>query len=291
MKNVLITGATGNIGSEVIHYLNEIRSTDQIFAGVRNLESAKAKFQHIPTLQYRIFDFENSETYQPALHNIQLLFLLRPPQIADVDTFFKPLLETAKSVGVQQIIFLSVQGAEKSKMIPHYKIEKLILKLNFKYIFIRPSYFMQNLTTTLLPEIKTRKQITLPSGKAKFNWVDVKNIGENTAICIHDFNDFKNQALEITGKENKNFFEVTEIMSRIIGEEIRFRSVNPISFYIKKRREGMPKEFVLVMLILHFLPRFQKVPKLSNAFQKITGKQPTSLEEFIKRERDVFLGV
>ncbi|QLE00433.1 NmrA family NAD(P)-binding protein [Galbibacter sp. BG1] len=290
MKRVLVTGATGNIGSEVVFYLSELNLKLDLTLGVRHLDSAKEKFYHIPTLQYRNFDFAEPNTFRSALEGVEILFLLRPPQIADVDTYFKPLLEAAKLNGIHKIVFLSVQGAEKSKMIPHYKIEKLILKLGFEYIFIRPSYFMQNLTTTLLPEIKAKRQITLPAGNAKFTWVDVKNIGETIALAIKNFDDYKNKALEITGTEHKNFYEVTELMSTIVGEQITYRSINPISFYIVKRKEGLSREFTLVMLLLHFLPRFQKTPNLSNEYQNLTGKEPTSLEEFIKREQQIFIG-
>ncbi len=36
MKNILITGATGNVGFEVIKYLFERNTTHNIIAGVRN---------------------------------------------------------------------------------------------------------------------------------------------------------------------------------------------------------------------------------------------------------------
>jgi uncharacterized protein YbjT (DUF2867 family) len=46
MSNILITGATGNIGFEVIRFLNEMNSPNRIIAGVRNI--AKAPTQRSP---------------------------------------------------------------------------------------------------------------------------------------------------------------------------------------------------------------------------------------------------
>ncbi|HKL36465.1 MAG TPA: hypothetical protein VJ899_09270 [Salegentibacter sp.] len=51
--------------------------------------------------------------------------MLRPPQIADVDKIFVPLMEEIKQSSVKHIVFLSVQGVEKNKIIPHHKIEKI----------------------------------------------------------------------------------------------------------------------------------------------------------------------
>jgi uncharacterized protein YbjT (DUF2867 family) len=286
MKRILITGATGNIGIEVIHSLKKLNSDVDIIAAVRNVEKAKKQFADSAVLLFRQFDFENSDTFSASFNQIDVLFLLRPPQISEVDKFFRPLLNSAKENGISKIVFISVQGAEKSRAIPHNKIERLIQELKFNYIFVRPSYFMQNLTTTLLPEIIISRSITLPSGNAKFNWVDVKNIGEASARLLLDFEKYQNQSFEITGTENKTFTEVTRIMTEITGERIRFRTINPLGFYFKKKKEGIRSGFALVMTILHFLPRFQRAPDISDSYQKLMGMHPTTLREFIEREKE-----
>jgi uncharacterized protein YbjT (DUF2867 family) len=286
MIRILVTGATGNIGNEVIHYLSEVASGYQILAAVRGVEKAKKTFSHHPALLYRQFDFEDKSTYSGAFDEIDILFLLRPPHISDVKKVFTPLLDSARERGISKVVFLSVQGAEKSKVIPHNKIERLIREMGFDYIFVRPSYFMQNLTTTLLPEILADKRITLPSGKAKFNWIDVKNIGEATARLITRFENCQNRAYEITGTQNKNFGEVAALLTHITGRRIRFNSMNPISFYLRKKKEGITSGYALVMTILHFLPRLQSEPEISDNYQKLTGKAPTTLQEFIEREKE-----
>jgi uncharacterized protein YbjT (DUF2867 family) len=288
MKRILVTGATGNIGLEVVQYLCGLDTTSAIFAAVRDVASAKKKLPEHQNLSFRVFDFEDEATFDSAFKEVDILFLLRPPQISQVDQFFRPLLKSAQKNGIQNIVFLSVQGAEKSKVIPHNKIERLIKELGFNSIFVRPSYFMQNLTTTLLPEIVKSKTITLPSGVAKFNWVDVQNVGEASAQLILSFKEYQNKAYEITGEESLNFSEVARLMSEIIGIEIGFEPINPISFYVKKKREGHESGFAMVMTILHFLPRIQKVPDISLTYKMLTGKAPTPLSEFIKREKEKF---
>ncbi len=284
-KKILITGATGNIGTEVVQSLCALGPNSEIIAAVRNIDNAKDKLSKYPNLTFRKFDFEDRNSFNLAFNYIDTLFLLRPPHISEVDKYFRPLLQSAQENDIKNIVFLSVQGAEKSKVIPHNKIEKLIESHGFNYIFVRPSYFMQNLTTTLLPEILNSRTITLPSGKAKFNWIDTKNIGEAAARLIISFEKYKNNEYEITGVENKSFPEVIELMTNIIGIKFSYRSVNPICFYLKKRKEGVDSGFAVVMTILHFLPRFQKEPEISNNYKLLTSKEPTTLEEFIEREK------
>lgn len=289
MNRILITGATGNIGTEVVNYLCKLDIESNIFLAVRNIQGAKSKFSSLPNLSYREFDFEKQKSFDHALSDIDILFLLRPPHISEVDKYFQPLLQSAKNNGIEKIVFLSVQGAEQSKIIPHNKIERLIKSIGFNYIFVRPSYFMQNLTTTLLPEIQKNRTITLPSGQAKFNWVDVKNIGEVSAVFIKLFQKYENEAYDITGTENKNFQEVAEVLSETIGTNFNFRNVNPISFYFKKRQDGVESGYAIVMTLLHFIPRLQKEPKISDNFNRLTGKQPTTLKEFINRKKEIIM--
>jgi uncharacterized protein YbjT (DUF2867 family) len=289
MKRILITGATGNIGVEIVKFLFLKKTDIKIVVGVRNVEKTKYLFKNYPTLEYTSFDFENPETFTASLRNIDTVFLLRPPHISDVDKYIKPLLEAIKMNGITQIVFLSVQGAERSKIIPHNKIERLIYDLNFNYIFLRPSYFMQNLTTTLLDDIRAKRMIILPAGKAKFNWIDISNIGEVAAELLIRFDEYKDQAIEITGNENLSFDHAAKTISEVTGKTIRYISPNPLRYYFIKRNEGVPKGLVLVMIMLHFIPRFQNEPKISSFYLLLTNKNPTSLKDFIIREREIFI--
>lgn len=289
MTKVLITGPTGNIGRELISFLYPLQPQTDIHCAVQDLTAAKKAFQDFEKLSFVKFDLENPQTFDLAFRDVEILFLLRPPHISQVEKVFRPLLESAKNHGIHKVVFVSVQGVDQSSIIPHHKIEELIRELHFDYIFVRPAYFMQNLTTALLKEIQTERSITLPSGDAKFNWVDTKNIGEAAALLIHSFEKYKNQAFEITGLANLDFTQVCELMTEILGEEIKFKSINPVSFFFKKKREGIPMAFAGVMTMLHFLPRLQEPPTIHGDYQKITGEKPTALTEFITREKNVFL--
>lgn len=284
MKRIFITGATGNVGFGLINYLLKNEKACKVVAGVRDIERSSKKFSQNEHLEFRKFDFDDTSTFATAFNNIDCVFLLRPPHISDVELFFTPLFDQMRAQNISDIVFLSVQGAEKSKIIPHNKIEKLIQTYGFRYIFVRPSYFMQNLTTTLLLDIKNKREIILPAGNAKFNWIDVEDIAEATAMLILRFSEFENNAYEITGLENENFEKVTELINSLIDSPIRYRSVNPFRFYNIKKSEGMVKGLIMVMIMLHFLPRVQPEPKISFFFEQLVGRKPNNLLGFIKRD-------
>ncbi len=289
MATILVTGATGNVGSEVIRYLFEGNKEHHVIAAVRNVAEDMAQFTDYPTLDYYHFDFSDPTTFAPALKEVDYVFLLRPPQMGDVEDGLVPLLDQIKEAGVAGVVLLSVQGADKSRLIPHHQAEVAIREREIPYVFLRPSYFMQNLTTTLYADIRDKRKIILPAGTAEFLWVDVANIGEAAAAVFNNFHLHAGQALDITGTERENFYTVAALISRVIPGKIKFYSPNLLHFIWIKKREGVDTGMVVVLTLLHYLKRFQARPPISDNYHRLTGKQPTTLEEFISREREKFM--
>jgi len=280
MTSVLITGATGNVGIEVLSSLKKLEHHLEIYAGVRDTEFGNEKLANFNIKNIK-FDFTNSETFVPALQNIDLLFLIRPPQISDVNKYFAPLIEIIKQSSVKHIVFLSVQGVEKSKIIPHHKIEKLILDSKIPFTFLRPAYFMQNFTTTLRNDLVNNQRIYLPAGQAKFTIIDVADIGAVTAKVLTEPKNHINKSYELTNNESLTFTEMAEKISKGIGKTINFISPNLLQFFLTKRKENLPSMFILVMIMLHYFPRFQKTPKTTDCVKIITGQEPKSFDNFV----------
>ncbi len=289
MTRVLITGATGNVGIAVLDGLAAVNHSLKIYAGVRNLETEKETLSTYDAELVK-FDFIDETTFLPALQNCVILFLLRPPQISDVAKYFKPLIDKCLEAKVKHIVFLSVQGVESSSIIPHHKIEKLIVESKISYTFLRPAYFMQNFTTTLRQGLISKREIFLPAGNAKFTVIDAKDIGDFTIQVLCNIEHHQNKAYDLTNNQKLSFGEMAKLLSTGLGVEVKYRSPNLVQFFIAKRKEKVPAMFILVMIMLHYLPRFQKEPALSNWVENITGRAPISFEEFVDANKEKLLG-
>ena len=288
MSRILITGATGNVGKEVIRNLLPSSKSYTVIAGVRDVEKESSQL-NISGIEYCLFDFEDSNTFRQAFKNCDVLFLLRPPHISDVNRFFKPLVKAAKQYGVKHIVFLSVQGVEKSSIIPHNKIERLIVESAISYTFLRPAYFMQNFTTTLRKDIVENKMIFLPAGTARFTVIDVGDIGAAAATVLLHPLQHVNKSYELTNNEKLSFGEMAAKISAITQKKIRYVSPNLFRFYFQKRKEKMPATLIFVMMMLHYLPRFQKEPEVTEDIHRLTGKPPKAFDEFVEQNKSLFM--
>ena len=284
-KKILITGATGNVGFETIKSLLNMDPEFEILAGVRDVEKEKNRFLGMNVTRVS-FDFEKKETFANALKGISVMFLLRPPQLADAKKYFQPLVDAAKVALVEHIVFLSVQGAGTNTIIPHYKIEQIIKQSGIPFTFLRPAYFMQNFLTTLKKDLAEKNEIYLPAGKAKFTIVDLVDVGDVGARILLVPANHKNQAYDLTNQEVLTFGEMADQLTTVLGKKITFKSPNLVSFFFRKRRDGVASMFILVLIMLHFLPRFSATPEVSNSIEGILGRASGTFKDFLKREKN-----
>ncbi len=277
---ILITGASGNVGKATLAALSQIEKNNlKILAASRHQE----KKQGSEPFEQVYFDFAQPETYLKQINQYDSILLLRPPQLADAEKYFKPFTDALQPH--QHVVFLSVQGAEKMSWVPHHKIEKLLQHCEASYTFLRPAYFMQNFEGDLHEDLVERHRIFLPAGHSKFNLIDVKDIGKVAAQILIDPKAHQQQAYELTGNQNLTFAEMAHIISQVTGIRIDYHSPNLIRFYFDKKNQGVPHGKILVMIMLHFLPRLSKSePQKSKWVKKITGEEPVSFADYVERE-------
>jgi uncharacterized protein YbjT (DUF2867 family) len=276
MDKILLTGISGNVGSAVVTYLKS--ESINFIAGARNIEKSR---QQDDSIEYIYFDFEVGETYETALQGVKKVFLVRPPQLTDVKGIFIPFIQKCKEAGVEQIVFLSLLGAEKNPFPPHHKIEKAILASGIPYTFIRPSFFMQNLSTTHAKDIKEGNDLFIPSGKAKISFIDTRDIGEIIGRSLSE-KGHENKAYSITGSEAITYFQVSDSMTRILGRKITYS--NPPLFKFRKDMiaRGVKKEFATVMMVLYLTTKLGMANHVTDTAEIILKRKPKTIEEFIK---------
>jgi uncharacterized protein YbjT (DUF2867 family) len=166
---ILVTGATGNVGAATIaHLLAQYAGAVEVTAAVQDVPRARQALLH-PELRFVRFNFKDVSTVKAALTGVDKLFLLRPPQLADVRQYLEPVVLAAKAAGVKHVVFLSLQGVEHNKLTPHYKVEQIIRREGLPYTFLRPSFFMQNLSTTHRPGRDCRAERNLHSRRPRQN--------------------------------------------------------------------------------------------------------------------------
>ncbi|MBG1243288.1 SDR family oxidoreductase [Nostoc sp. NZL] len=283
MLKILVTGATGNVGQEVLRLL--LSHDCNVCAAVRNPKSAKqilgSNIQSVP------FDFNNPDTFAHAFEKVNKLFLVRPPALANVRKQIAPALNAAKLAGVEHIVFLSILGAERNPFVPHSKIERYIEQLGIPATFLRGSFFMQNLNTTHREDIKTRGELLMPAGNGKTSFIDVRDIA---AVAVRTLiqDGHQSRAYALTGAEALTYYEVADIFTSVLGKRVRYNP-NALKFIRQMRLSGLPMDFVLVMVAIYTTARLGLAGNITSDTEQLLNRSPLTIRQYVEDYRQCWL--
>lgn len=281
---ILITGASGNVGQYLTKEL--INLNEEVVVGGTNLEKLKHIFGG--SVNTVLFDFMNLETFDKALVGVNRVYLMRPPHLGNPKDLY-PFLDKLKSYPIKHIVFLSLMGIEHNRIPPHYKIEKYIEKLGIPYTFIRPGFFMQNISGIHSNEIRENDEIWVPASKSKTSFIDAQDIGHAISKILHNSVDHINKAYTLTGSVALDYYEIANILSKTTQRTIIYRNPGFIqyrNYYINHRK--LDKQYVNVTLGLYLITRMGNAKRVTDDYYIITGKNPTTFSEFCSNHIEDF---
>lgn len=277
---LLVLGALGNVGAEVVKSI--LAMNLPVRAADLYPEKITARFGD--QVEAVAFDFSKPETYRAAFEGIEKVFLMRPPQITNIQRDMIPALEAARAAGVQNFVFLSLIGIEQNTGVPHYKVEQYLQNSGLHYTFLRCSFFMQNLNTVHRAEIRDRDEIFIPVGGARTSFIDVRDIGAVAAVCLtrpgHE-----NKAYDLTGPEGLDYDQVADLFTRVLGRKITYKNPSALAFFLRQVRKT-PFMFALVTTWLYTNTKTGMADRVTGEVRRLTGCEPRTLRQYIEDYRD-----
>ncbi len=282
---VLVTGAPGNVGTPLVEELLRLGADVRVAAW--DVDVAGNAFGD--AVEVVPFDFTRPESFGPAFRDVERVFLLRPPQIADVDGVIVPALEAARAAGIRHVVFLSIQGADKNRLVPHRKIEDRLRASGMAWTFVRAAYFMQNLSTTHALEVRERDEIWVPAGRrSRTAHVDARDVAAIAARALTE-DGHEGQAYTPTGPAALTYDEIAEMLTDELGRPIRYANPNLLAYWRRMRWRGMPRAMVGVTLGIYTAARFGLANGLTDDVKRITGRPPIPMRQFVHAARDAWL--
>jgi uncharacterized protein YbjT (DUF2867 family) len=178
--SILVTGATGNIGSAVTARLAEAG------ADVRALARDPDKLKAPKGVRAVAGDFTDIPSIRAAFEGVDTLFLLNAVT-PDELTQGLAALGLARDAGIRRIVYLSVLNGDRFADVPHfsakYTIERAIEQFDLPVTVLRPSYFMQNDTSLQVP-LTQAGVYPMALGKVGVSMVDTRDIVDIAAAAI-----------------------------------------------------------------------------------------------------------
>jgi uncharacterized protein YbjT (DUF2867 family) len=274
---ILVTGASGTVGSEVVKALGG--------SGAKFKAGYRSRPQNVPDrVESVAIDFDKPETIGPALRGVETVFLLS--NMVDPE---RNVVDGAKRAGVKRIVKLSVFGAPQEKFTFakwHRAVEKHIEASGIGWTFLRPAGFMQNFFNYSGETIRKDSAI-YASADGPGAHIDARDIGAAAAVVLTR-GGHEGKAYELTGPRAFDNKEAARILSEAVGRQIRFVQLPADQYRQGALAMGMPPLYVDALLDLERAYSSGTLTTVTPTVRELTGREPIPFEQFAKDYADKF---
>ena len=287
---ILLTGATGQIGREVVRELGEART--RFRALVRS--AGKAETIREAGGEAVVGDYGDAAALDAALSGTDTLFLLTPTDPDKVRVESR-IAEAAARCGVARIVKISADGADAPAPYlfgrQHRDVERRIERLGIAWSFLRPSFFMQNYFL-YADTIRTHGAIVAPAGEGRHPDIDVRDVAAAAARVLTD-DRHDGRAYTLTGAEARSLADGARTIAKITGREVRFVDVSPDEARKAMLASGTPEWMIDGLLDLYAwlqLGEGSNGSAVTHALHEILGRPPRTFEAFVRENVAAFGG-
>lgn len=246
---ILVTGATGNVGRNVIEQL--VNRGADVRALVR--DPSKASFSNgVKVVQGDLLDVD---ALRSAMSGVSTLFLLNGV-VADEYTQALVALAVAREAGIERIVYLSVIHSDVYVNVPHFAgkfgVERMIEQMGLNATILRPAYYMDNEIT--IKDVVTGYGIyPMPIGAKGLAMIDARDVGEIAAIELirreQSATPLPLTRINVVGPDTLTGTDAAAIWAEVLGREIVYPGDDTAGFE-QNLRQFMPSWMALDMRLM-----------------------------------------
>ncbi|MBE8522520.1 NAD(P)H-binding protein [Amycolatopsis sp. H6(2020)] len=295
---VLVTGA-GGIGRRVTELLRAhdvpvrvlVRREDDRAAEVRALGAEVVSG-----------DLTRPDTVAAALDDVRRVYfglsvspdhLLAATVMATVAKEHADLdvLVDLSQLTVSQMTATSTAESHQQRL--HWLAEQVLDWSGLPVVHVRPTTFLDNplFTTLAARSIRENGTLALPFGTGRTSPVDAGDVAGVVAAILRDPGEHPGKVYELTGPRTLDMAGVAREFSSALGRAVTYQDV-PLDWWRTEvlAKAGLPphtEQHIATMARLHRANRYDRA---TTDVERITGKRPRTVEEFVAARKDFYRG-
>jgi uncharacterized protein YbjT (DUF2867 family) len=281
VRKVLVTGATGRIGSQLVPRLAGYNDL-ALRAFVRNTKKAAPLASSGAELMLGHLD--DQQSLRVAMAGIDTVVLITPasPDAADQAS---SVLTAAKAAGVRKIVRISVFKASVDGPTAitrlHGRTDTHIQESGLTYTILRPPFFMQNLFFMAADSLAREGRLYFGIGYGKLGMIDLRDTVECAESCVIS-DAYDDQVFTLTGPESIGFHHIASRLNDILGRPVQYIPVPPEAVERSIRAMGMGEWYAQVMRDLCRAYSENWGDLITDSVARITGRAPRSFDVFAR---------
>jgi NAD(P)H dehydrogenase (quinone) len=279
---ILVTGATGKLGSKVVESLLKSVPASNLVVSVRNPEKAEGLRKR--GVEVRQGDFDRPQTLDNAFKGIDRLLIISAD--GDNETRIKQhanAVQAAERAGVKFIAYTSLANATESKNSmapPHIATETAIIKTGIPYSFLRNNWYLENEVASIQGALAGAPWVT-SAGEGKVGWALQQDYADAAATVLVG-NGHENTVYELSGPLLSQK-ELASALGNVLGKDIPVQQVSDEQYAEIMRGLGLPDFVIPIVVGIQESIRNGSLEVNSNDFEKVLGRPITSINEALKQ--------
>lgn len=282
---ILVTGATGKLGSKVVASLLKSVSASDLAVSVRNPEKAEnLKNQGV---EVRQGDFDQPETLDKAFANVDRLLIISTD--GDTETRIRQhtnAVQAAERAGVKFIAYTSIAKAPESKNLmapPHVATEAAIKETGIPYSFLRNNWYLENELGTIQGVMNGAPWVTSAGESARVGWATQQDYADAAAAVLTG-DDHENTVYELSGPLLTQG-ELAASVSEVLDKQVEVKHVSDEEYAEIMKEAGVPEPVLPIVVGIQESIRNGSLEVENSDFEKVLGRPVTptnqALEEII----------
>lgn len=275
---ILVTGATGKLGSKVVEALLKVVPVSALAVSVRNLEKAEGLKSR--GVEVRQGDFDHPETLTAAFAGVDRLLIISAD--GDNETRIRQhtnAVAAAKQAQVKFIAYTSLGNASESPLFlapVHRATEEAILKTGIPYCFLRNNWYLENEIGSI-QGVMARAPWVTSAGTGKVGWALQQDYAEAAAAVLSG-SGFENTIYELSG-EPMTQEELAAALGSVLGKEVVVHQVDDAAYADAMKGAGVPDFVVPILVDIQKAIRDGALDIESSDFEKLLGRKVTPISE------------
>jgi NAD(P)H dehydrogenase (quinone) len=279
---ILVTGATGQLGSQIVEALLKIIPANELAVSVRNPE--KATELRARGVDVRHGDFDKPETLDAAFSGVDRLLIIST--FGDHEIIMRQhrnAVAAAERAQVKFIAYTSITNTSESKffLAPlHRAREEAIMETGIPYSFLRNNWYLENEIGSIQGAIAGAPWIT-SAGTGKIGWVLRQDLAEATAHVLTG-EGHENTVYELSGKLLTQA-ELVSALGDILGKEVPVQQVDDTAYANIMKEAGIPEAYLPMLVNTQKGIRERGLEIESNDLEKLLGRPATPINEALSQ--------
>lgn len=275
---MLVTGATGKLGSKIVEALLKVVPVNQLAVSVRNPE--KAEGLQARGVDVRKGDFDYPETLDAAFAGVDRLLIISAD--GDNETRIRQhanAIAAAERAGVKFIAYTSIANAKESENLlapTHKATEEAIMKTGIPYSFLRNNWYLENEISSIQGVLAGAPWVT-SAGNGKVGWALQQDYAE-AAVAVLTGNGHENTIYELSGKLLTQE-EFVSALGNVLGKEVPVQQVDDKTYANIMKGAGVPDFLIPFLVEIQTGIREGTLEVESNDFEKLLGRSATSISD------------